>query len=148
MRTLYPSFAGLALCAAIGCGPAHHAQPPLTADGTRVFTARDIALMQVSTAWDVVERSGMMDLSEAVDGRSASIKRRRGQNSIILAAADMPLLIVNGVRTNDARVLQGISAQSIARLSVVSGIEATVRQGTDAGSGIIDIVTKSSPDSI
>lgn len=129
------------------CGAPMRAEPPLQPGGARVYTASDIAGMRVATAWDVLERTGFVDLSEAVDGSSATMRVRRGRSSIVLASADQPLLLVNGVRQDDVRVLRQIAALTIQELRIVTGIQATVRQGTNSGAGLVEITTKSAPDS-
>lgn len=136
---------GLVVGAVAACGPNHRVNPSLTPDGDRVITAEQIATMQVSTAWDVVERSGAVDMSEAVDGRSAEIHSRLGTNSITLTSADEPMLIVDGVRFTDPRVLQSISALSIERLRIMGAIQGTIKEGTNATAGVIEITTKTSP---
>jgi hypothetical protein len=73
---------------------------------------------------------------------------RRGKSSILLASADVPLLLVNGIRQDDPRMLRQIAAESIAELRLVNGIQATLQQGTNSGAGMIAIITKSAPDSI
>ena len=137
---------GLLVGTVAACGPNHRVNPSLTPDGDRVITAAQIAQMQVSTAWDVVERSGAVDMSEAVDGRSAEIHSRLGTNSITLASADEPMLIVDGVRITDPRVLHSISALSIERLRIMGAIQGTIKEGTNATAGVIEITTKTSPD--
>jgi outer membrane cobalamin receptor len=119
--------------------------PSLTPDGDRVITAEQIAAMQVSTAWDVIERSGAVDMSEAVDGRSAEIHSRLGTNSITLISADEPMLIVDGIRFTDPRVLHSISALSIERLRIMGAIQGTIKEGTNATGGVIEITTKTAP---
>ncbi|HKV99327.1 MAG TPA: TonB-dependent receptor plug domain-containing protein [Vicinamibacterales bacterium] len=131
--------------AVAACGPSHRVNPSLTPDGDRVITSEQIATMQVSTAWDVIERSGVVDMSEAVDGRSAEIHSRLGTNSITLTSADEPMLIVDGVRFTDPRVLQNISALSIERLRIMGAIQGTIKEGTNATAGVIEITTKTSP---
>lgn len=84
-------------------------------------------------------------MSEAVDGRSAEIHSRLGTNSITLTSADEPMLIVDGVRFTDPRVLQSISALSIERLRIMGAIQGTIKEGTNATAGVIEITTKTSP---
>jgi hypothetical protein len=132
----------------MACGPAIRAAPPLRTDGARLFTADDIAQMRVASAWDVVERTGFVNLRESPYGESATMSTRRGKSSILLSGADVPVLLVNGVRQDDPRTLRQIAARSIEKLWLVSGIQATVQQGTNSGAGLISIITKSAPDSI
>ena len=104
--------------------------------------------MRVATAWDVVERTGFVNLRESPYGDSATMSTRRGKSSILLGSADVPVLLVNGVRQDDPRMLRQIAAQNIEKLWLVNGIQATIRQGTNSGAGLIEIITKSAPDSI
>ncbi len=134
--------------AIMACGPAMRAASTRGADGDRVFTADDIAQMRVATAWDVVERTGFVNLRESPYGDSATMSTRRGKSSILLSSADVPVLLVNGVRQDDPRMLRQIAAQNIEKLWLVNGIQATVQQGTNSGAGMIEIITKSAPDSI
>jgi len=142
MRVHYPSMAMLLLGATVACGPSNHLRPPLAPDGSLVYTASDIAKMQVSTAWDVVEWSGQMNMSEATDGSSATIRNRQGHSSLWLSSADMPLLIVDGVRIEDPRLLQGIPAPTIQVLQITDGIHATIKEGTGSSGGVMYVVTK------
>jgi hypothetical protein len=114
----------------------------------RVLTADDIAQMRVATAWDVVERTGFVNLHESPYGDSATMSTRRGKSSILLSSADVPVLLIDGIRQDDPRVLRRIAAQTIAELRIVGGIQATIKQGTNSGAGLIAIITKSAPDSI
>lgn len=143
MRVIYPSMAMLLLGAAVACGPSNHLRTPLTPDGSLVYTADDIAKMQVSNAWDVVAWSGEMNMSEATDGSSATIRNRQGHSSILFSSADMPLLIIDGVRVEDPRLLQRIPAHTIQVLSITDGMHATIREGTGSSGGVIYVVTKS-----
>ncbi len=138
---------GVAL-AIMACGPAMRAAPPRGTDGARVFTANDIAQMRVATAWDVVERTGFVNLRESPYGDSATMSTRRGKSSILLSSADVPVLLVNGVRQDDPRMLRQIAARNIDKLWLVNGIQATIQQGTNSGAGLISIITKSAPDSV
>ena len=140
------SIFGVALALA-ACGPAIRAEPPLQPDGERIYTATDIDHMRVATAWDVLERTGFVDLRESVDGSSATVRTRRGKNSILLISADEPVFILDGVRLDDVRVLRQVAARTIQQVRLVTGIQATVQQGTNSGAGLVDITTKSAPDS-
>ena len=146
MRVHYPSMAMLLLGATVACGPSHHLRPPLSPDGSLVYSASDIASMQVSTAWDVVEWSGEMNMSEATNGSAATIRNREGHSSLLLASADMPLLIIDGVRIDDPLLLQRIAAGDIKSLTITDGLHAAIREGTGSTGGVINIITKSGPD--
>jgi outer membrane cobalamin receptor len=146
MRARYPSMAMLLLGATVACGPSHHLHPPLSPDGSLVYTSTDIAKMQVSTAWDVVEWSGEMNMSEATDGSAATIRNREGRSSLLLASADMPLLIIDGVRVDDPLLLQRIAAGDIASLTITDGMHSAIKEGTGSTGGVINVITKSGRD--
>lgn len=143
MRALHSSLAMLLMGAAVGCGPSQHVRMPLTPDGSLVFTSDDIAKMQVSTAWDVVAWSGEMNMSEATNGSSATIRNRRGHSSILFPDADMPLLIIDGVRVDDPILLQRIAAPTIEVLTITDGLHSTIKEGTGSTGGVIAVTTKS-----
>jgi hypothetical protein len=131
----------------VACGPPQRIDSTVTPDGGRLFTANDIAKMHVSTAWDVMRRIGDFNLQPATEGMPARVTTRRGHNSLLLASADEPVFLLDGVRFEDAGILQQISAGSIAELRIYDGIQATLKQGTNSGAGLIEIRTKSAPDS-
>jgi outer membrane cobalamin receptor len=143
MRALHYSLAMLLMGVVVGCGPSQRSKPPLTPDGSLIYTSDDIALMQVSTAWDVVARSGEMNMSVSTDGHTATIRNRRGHSSILFPEADMPLLIVDGVRIDNAIMLRHIAAPIIQELSITDGMHSTIKEGTGSSGGVIAIVTKS-----
>ena len=145
MRVLYPSMAML-LLGVVACGPSNHLRPPLAPDGSLIYTASDIAKMQVSTAWDVVRWSGEMDMSEATNGSAATIRNREGRSILLLASADMPLLIIDGVRVDDPLLLQRIAAGDIKSLTITDGMHSAIREGTGSTGGVINVITKSGPD--
>jgi len=66
--------------------------------------------------------------------------RRRGRSSIILN--DAPVVMVDGVRLSDFRNLDQIPANTIDHIVVMRGIDATTYYGTNAGGGVVLIVTK------
>jgi len=55
---------------------------------------------------------------------------------------DTPLIILDGVRESDFRVLDNIPATTILSIYILTGIEGTTYYGTDAVSGVIVIRTK------
>jgi hypothetical protein len=138
--------AGLVVMLA-ACGSAQRVDNPVTPDGGRLYTAEAIAKMQVATAWDVMRRIGVFNLQPASEGNPARVTTRRGRNSLLLSSADEPVMVLDGVRFEDPAILRQIRASSIAELRIYNGIEATVRQGTNSGAGLVDIRTKSAPDS-
>jgi hypothetical protein len=63
----------------------------------------------------------------------------------VLANSDTPLVVLDGVRTRDFRVLDQVPASTVHSVRSVSGIEATVEQGTNAGGGLLEVRTRSDP---
>ena len=136
-----------ALClAAAGCASsaAHPRPAPARPDGGgQVVTAERIAQMNALTAWDVVRRSGfMVSAGNDKQGRAQRLQSRRGRSSVVLGHSDTPLVLLDGVRTHDVRMLERIPAQTVAYVRYLTGIEATVTQGTDAGGGMIELRTR------
>jgi hypothetical protein len=138
---------GLTILAAAACGaPARRrdlaARPP-----AGLVTADAIRRMNVTTAWDVIRRSGFM-VSASVDrnGRPSRLHSRRGRSSILLGHSDTPLVLLDGVRTSDYRVLENVPARALLSVRYLTAIEATVSQGTGAGGGLIEVTTRSDPD--
>lgn len=66
--------------------------------------------------------------------------RRRGSSSIVLQD-DMPVLI-DGVPLLDITLLASMRAGDIERIQVLNGVHATTYFGTNAGNGVILIVTR------
>jgi len=91
----------------------------------------------------VVAWSGEMDMSEATNGSSATIRNRRGHSSILFPDADMPLLIIDGVRVDDPMLLQRIASPTIEVLSITDGMHSTIKEGTGSSGGVIAVTTKS-----
>ena len=112
----------------------------------RVISSEQIEKMNVTTAWDVVRRSGfMVSASPDKQGRARSLQSRRGRSSIVLASSDTPLVILDGVRTSDFRVLDQVPARTLLYVRYLTGIEATVEQGTNAGGGLLEVRTRADP---
>lgn len=75
-------------------------------------------------------------------GRPSRLQTRRGRSSMVLGNSDTPLVIVDGVRALDFRVLEQVPARSLLYVRYLSAIEATREQGTDAGGGLIEVRTR------
>jgi hypothetical protein len=142
----------LAVALALGAGTAcasSPGRPASRADGdgsSRIVTAEKIEHMNVSTAWDVVRKSGfMVSVSSDKNGRPTRLQSRRGRSSVVLANSDTPLVLLDGVRTNDFRVLEQVPARTLLYVRYLTGIEATVSQGTGVGGGMIEVRTRSDP---
>lgn len=112
----------------------------------RVITQEQIRQSGATTAWEALRRSGvMLSFRETQSGQPAQMRSRRGSSSLVNRSADVPLLLVDGSRISDPRVLASIPASAIDRIQILDGMEATVYQGTGAGAGVIIIFTKTSP---
>ena len=80
-------------CASIH--PIESAQLPVNG---KVITEAMIAASNAATAWDVVQQTGYYRMiSDPISGRSG-VHSRRGRTSMLLAASDVPRLIVDGAR--------------------------------------------------
>lgn len=127
--------------ALLGCGPglnkeATNGIPP----GGLLITQDRIEKSKGRTAWEVLKREApMLTFRENRYGRPASLGRR-GQSSVNLN--DPPLIILDGVRVSDFRVLDNIPAATVFSIYILTGIEGTTYYGTDAVSGVIVIRTK------
>ena len=142
--------AGALGCAFVlaGCGSIRPAPSRVGAvDDGRVITAGQIAARPgIRTAWDALRVSGVpLSLTEGRDGRPTRLRSRRGRSSVVLTQSDVPLLIVDGARVGDFRVLRDIDALSIAYIRVRSAVDGTTSQGTGAGGGVIEVHTRAGP---
>jgi outer membrane cobalamin receptor len=125
-----------------GCFPA--ASP---ADGSnvsprgRTVSAEEIANSSASTAWEALSLLGaFIRLEEDKDQQPARITSR-GRSSINLSSE--PLIFMDGVRLVEYRVLHSIGAHLVEKIQFITGPEASIRYGTNAGNGVILITTRS-----
>ena len=111
----------------------------------RIITREMIATTSARTAWDVVKSTGMFQMSEGSASGSGRplVRGRRGRNSILIGVADMPLLIVDGTRMNDAGYLYAIPASTIETVRILNGIDGSAREGLNSGAGVIYITRRS-----
>jgi hypothetical protein len=106
------------------------------------ITAAEIAHSGTTNAWDLLRvRARGYDFNEDRYGRPRSIKSRRGRSSVSLPYADTPLILIDGARIIDLVTLRDLSTQSIASIELLSGIEGTAKEGTNASAGVIYIHT-------
>jgi hypothetical protein len=125
-------------CASIH--PIESAQIPVNG---KVITEEMIAKSNAATAWDVVQQTGYYRMiSDPASGRSG-VHSRRGRTSMMLAASDVPRLIVDGARISDLGALREIPARSIAWIELLGGIAGGSEEGTNSGAGVIRVVSKS-----
>ena len=107
-----------------------------------MITQEMIASTNAKNAWDVVKSTGMFRMSDESASTRPWIRSRRGRSSILVAAADVPHIIVDGTRMDDAAYLYVIPANSIASIQILNGIEGSAREGLNSGAGVIYITTR------
>jgi outer membrane cobalamin receptor len=110
--------------------------------GGKVITAEQIERSGSKNAWEVLKHEApMLTLEEDRNGNPVRI-RWHGRSSIYLE--DSPVVVLDGVRSADWKVLSQIPAGTIQTINIFSGIEGTTYYGTNAASGVIEIQTKHS----
>lgn len=113
--------------------------------GGWLITAEQIERSGSHTAWEVLKHEApMLTLEEDRDGQPRRL-RWRGRSSVYLD--DAPIVVLDGVRIADWKVLVQIPAGQIELINIMTGIEGTTYYGTNAVSGVIEIRTKRGPDS-
>ncbi len=133
------------LLALLGCARATSSRSNDVPAGGLLITEERIQNSGGRTAWEVLKRAApMLTMQENRSGRPAHMGRR-GRASIYLD--DAPMIILDGVRLSDFRVLDQIPANTIFSIYVLTGIEGTTYYGTNAVSGVILIRTKDGPES-
>ncbi len=144
MKIPFPrsAFAVAAGTALLGIGCAHgvrHQHMPTRPIG--IFITEDqIQRSGAATAWDVLKReASVMTFGHNRHGQPARFGRR-GQASIVLE--DSPLVIIDGVRMTDFRVLADLPATTLRNIWVLNGIDGTTYYGTDAVAGVVLVRTK------
>lgn len=147
--TLFRSFAAgavVSLVGSLGCSRAtanHEHTGPTT--GGLVITAEQIERSGGKNAWEVLKYDApMLTLEEDRNGNPARL-HWHGRSSVYLE--DAPVVVVDGVRSPDWKVLAQIPAAQIDTINIISGIEGTTYYGTNATSGVIEIHTKDGPQS-
>jgi len=107
-----------------------------------VITAAQIERSGSKNAWEVLKHDApMLTLEEDRNGNPARI-HWHGRSSIYLE--DAPVVVLDGVRASDWKVLSQVPAGQIETIHILSGIEGTTFYGTNAESGVIEIQTKHS----
>ena len=113
--------------------------------GGQLITAEQIERSGSHTAWEVLKHEApMLTLEEDRNGQPARL-HWRGRSSLYLD--DAPIVVLDGVRVPDWKVLVQIPAGEIEFINILTGIEGTTYYGTNAVSGVIEIRTKRGPDS-
>lgn len=104
------------------------------------ITEEEIQRSGAATAWDVLKReASVMTFGHNRHGQPARFGRR-GRASIMLE--DSPLVIIDGVRMSDFRVLADLPAATLRDIWVLNGIDGTTYYGTDAVAGVVLVRTK------
>jgi outer membrane cobalamin receptor len=127
----------------LGCShaTANRAQTAANPSGL-VITAAQIERSGSKNAWEVLKHDApMLTLEEDRNGNPARI-HWHGRSSIYLE--DAPVVVLDGVRASDWKVLSQVPAGQIETIHILSGIEGTTFYGTNAESGVIEIQTKHS----
>ncbi|MGE5760300.1 MAG: TonB-dependent receptor [Gemmatimonadota bacterium] len=113
--------------------------------GDRLITAEQIERSGSHSAWEVLKHEApMLTLEEDRNGQPVQL-RWRGRSSVYLD--DAPVVVLDGVRVADWRVLAQVPAGQIESIHILTGIEGTTYYGTNAVSGVIEIRTKRGPES-
>ncbi len=105
-----------------------------------VITAEDIAATGANTAWDALRATVRFASFTTAGGDKPGAIRVRGHSSV--ESDDHMLIYVDQMPLTDIQLLRGMSVQSVERIEVLSGIEATTYFGTNAGDGVIHIITR------
>jgi outer membrane cobalamin receptor len=130
----------------VSCSHATASQTrPRPNPGGLVITAQQIERSGSKNAWEVLKHEApMLTLEEDRNGNPVRI-HWHGRSSIYLE--DAPVVVLDGVRSADWKVLAQIPAGQIQKINIMSGIEGTTYYGTNAASGVIEIDTKRGPES-
>jgi outer membrane cobalamin receptor len=134
-------FVVLPTASALACGHGSgHKLADLNEPGEQVITEEAIAQSGANTAWEVLKATApSMQFREDRNGNPSRMWRR-GRSSVVLN--DAPLVFLDGVKVSDFRMLDQIPARTIARISILNGIQGTTYYGTNAVGGVIRIETK------
>jgi hypothetical protein len=118
---------------------AHNPAPREMAPSSNVITAQEIAAWGSRDAWEVLRRSGKVQLRESA-GEPVRMVSDRGRTSLMLD--DSPMVLLDGMRVGDVDILRYVRASSIAEIRFLNSVQGTIAYGTGAVSGVIEIYTK------
>lgn len=128
------------LLAGVACGGSSQKTDRPPAPVGRVVTADQIAKSGAKSGWDAVRFTVRgISAKQSPDGRPVRIERR-GNSSLYLD--DRVQVFVDGLRIFEFQVLDDMPASDIARIEVLSGIDATTHYGTNAADGVILVYTR------
>lgn len=128
----------VALALGLGCSLNKSGNGVGTEQEGQLITAEQIRLSGASTGWDVLRRFGE-HLSISDHERGPVRVTRRGRESVYIAEA--PMLLVDGVRVSNFRVLTQLPARDIESMRILTGSEGGTRYGIHAASGVIIVET-------
>lgn len=121
------------------CSIHPRAQEPDAGAG-RIISAEMIAKSGARTMWDALVLN-VKHTNFGHDGSGAATgASRRGASSI--SFQDRVAVFLDHQRVFNVEVLQQMPARSIDRIQVLSGLDGTTYYGTNAGDGVIRIITK------
>ena len=142
-RTLRNLLMGLAVLVTSSCLGAAAGDPDVdnTSPPGRVVTAEDIAQSDARSAWEALGLLGAYIRLEEDSRRRPVRITARGRSSILLRSE--PLVFMDGVRMVEYTVLKNMDSSLIQQIELVTGPQASIRYGTNAGHGVIVITTKS-----
>lgn len=123
---------------ASGCGVVNGRSRASDNLGGQLITAEVIRTSGLSTGWDVLRRFGNHLTLDEKGGEPVRVARR-GRESVYLA--ESPLLIVDGVKVRNFRILTTLPARDIESMRILSAMESNVRYGMQAASGAIIVQT-------
>ena len=115
----------------LGC--ASHQRPATPAANRSVITREAIALMKVSTAYDVLVRQLNRSLTGPLRGAATSFERPQE-----------PLVIIDNSRTEVA-ALRVLPAVDVDEIRILDAREGTLQYGTGATNGVIVVATGYKP---
>jgi outer membrane receptor for ferrienterochelin and colicin len=129
-----------ALLAVLACGGSQREPGRLPPPAARVVTAEQIAKSGAKSGWDAIRLTVRTVSTRQKSGRRPVRIERRGNSSLYLD--DQVQVFVDGLRIFEFQVLDDMPASDIARIEVLSGLDATTRYGTNAADGVILIYTR------
>lgn len=107
---------------------------------SRTLTADEIAESGARDAWEAVRHTAGLALTEGQGGRPSGMSSR-GRSSFHLD--DTPIVVVDGMRIGDFRILRDIPAHTIFTIEVLNGVQGTLKYGTGSGGGAVVVTTRS-----
>ena len=139
---------GVLLCTLVASAACHangalSLQPVRQPDGSRLISYDQIHRARATNAWDLLREVGTnMRFSETPIGQPVALRTTRGRSSLVLREADVPLLVVDGVRMTDPFYLRDIPTNILASIRLLNGIDGATYYGLNAGAGVIIVTTR------